>query len=222
MTSRNTSRFISPTSSRTRRLATAGTVGTDGIEYNGHKFPYVWLRDSCQCPRCVHPSTRQKLHRTSDIERNIRPSESNAVTLTQNGVQIHWSQDHSSFYSREFLDRYATPAKTKSFHKDVDAFPWNRSQLIASRDLFLSYESIRHPSGLLNAILQLQKYGLLFVTGIPSRETENETCETRSVAELFSEIRETFYGKLWDVINVKNSTNIAYTNLHLGLHMDLL
>lgn len=48
------------------------------------------------------------------------------------------------------------------------------------------------------------------------------TCELRKLAETFSNIRETFYGQVWDVVNVRNSRNIAYTNLDLGLHMDLL
>lgn len=28
--------------------------------------------------------------------------------------------------------------------------------------------------------------------------------------------------QLWDVINIRDSTNIAFTDLDLGLHMDLL
>ena len=69
---------------------------------------------------------------------------------------------------------------------------------------------------------QLAQYGLLFVTGVPHDATSNDACESRHLAELFGELRETFYGRLWDVINVRNSTNIAYTNLNLDLHMDLL
>jgi len=37
----------------------------------GVKVPYTWLRDSCQCSECVHPTTRQKLHRTSDVPLDI-------------------------------------------------------------------------------------------------------------------------------------------------------
>jgi gamma-butyrobetaine dioxygenase len=72
------------------------------------------------------------------------------------------------------------------------------------------------------AITQLTQLGLLFITGVPSAESSNQTCELRTLAQLFGEIRNTFYGDVWDVKNIRNSRNIAYTNLDLGLHMDLL
>ena len=34
--------------------------------------------------------------------------------------------------------------------------------------------------------------------------------------------RETFYGRTWDVVSLHDAKNIAYTNVSLGLHMDLL
>ncbi|KAF7795727.1 hypothetical protein EIP86_006892 [Pleurotus ostreatoroseus] len=87
---------------------------------------------------------------------------------------------------------------------------------------FVSYEELQTPSGLLAGITQLTQYGLLFITGVPHRETSDEKCETRKLAHMFGEIMNTFYGEVWDVINVRNSVNIAYTNLFLGLHMDLV
>ncbi|KNE63022.1 hypothetical protein AMAG_08189 [Allomyces macrogynus ATCC 38327] len=37
------------------------------------QFHHVWLRDHCPCARCVHPSTRQKLHASGDIPLDIAP-----------------------------------------------------------------------------------------------------------------------------------------------------
>ena len=99
---------------------------------------------------------------------------------------------------------------------------WTNKSISESRDLFIPYETINNPEGLIKAITQLCKYGLLFVSGVSNKETSNNACELRALAEKFGEIRRTFYGPLWDVINVRNSKNIAYTNLELGLHMDLL
>ena len=65
-------------------------------------------------------------------------------------------------------------------------------------------------------------YNLLFVTPVPNEKASNEECELRSLAKKFSGIRDTMYGETWDVKNVRNSRNIAYTNLFLGLHMDLM
>ncbi|GJJ13052.1 hypothetical protein Clacol_007301 [Clathrus columnatus] len=72
------------------------------------------------------------------------------------------------------------------------------------------------------AFSQLIRYGLVFLTGVPIDKTDDLHCEVRRMGEIFGRIRETFYGQVWDVISVRNSTNIANTNLDLGLHMDLL
>ncbi|KAJ8473194.1 hypothetical protein ONZ45_g16383 [Pleurotus djamor] len=109
-----------------------------------------------------------------------------------------------------------------TFHKDVSPVSWDASTISSSQSLFTNYASLHTEQGLLDAITQLTQYGLLFVRGVPNEETSHETCELPALANKFGPIRETFYGKTWDVMNVKNSKNIAYTNLYLGLHMDLL
>jgi len=69
---------------------------------------------------------------------------------------------------------------------------------------------------------QLAQYGIVFVSDVPHKETSDARCELPRLAQLFGEIRETFYGRVWDVQSRgEESRNIAYTNLDLGLHMDL-
>ena len=61
---------VRPTQSERRSLTlksssdTHATVLIDGAEV---KYDWVFLRDSCQCPKCVDPSTRQKVHHTADV-----------------------------------------------------------------------------------------------------------------------------------------------------------
>ena len=205
---------------------TWSTLSTDSssltIDSLKATFPYVWLRDSCQSPECVHPSTSQKLHRTSDIPLDIKPIR-DGVELTADGIRIVWTDGHESFFDRSFLERHSSYDKLFAFHKDVPKEPWNyRDILSKGQHLFVTYESLQSPTGLLAAITQISKYGLLFISGVPNKETSNDTCELSTLAQLFSDIRPTFYGSLWDVVNVQNSKNIAYTNLDLGLHMDLM
>jgi gamma-butyrobetaine dioxygenase len=187
----------------------------------GTAFPYVWLRDSCQSPLSVHPATSQKLHRTSDIPLDIKPIP-DGVRSTDDGIHIEWTTGHKSFYSFAFLERHSSPGSLTKFHKDLLYEPWDAESISKVPDLFLPYASFQQPAGILAAITQLSRYGILFITGVPNKETSNDTCELRRLAEHFGEIRHTFYGQVWDVKNVRNSRNIAYTNLDLGLHMDLL
>ncbi|OCB86566.1 Clavaminate synthase-like protein [Sanghuangporus baumii] len=189
-------------------------------------FPFVWLRDSCQCPSCVHPSTRQKLHRSSDFARDVPPRPVSAEAV-DGGLRIAWSSrpdsastEHQSFYSADFLARHSSPSTLFTFHRDVSPEPWVASQF-ASRTAF-PYTSLNHPETLLEVYKQLKSDGLVFFSGIPTEETSDEKCELRKLATRLSVLRRTFYGETWDVRNIRNSKNIAYTNLDLGLHMDLL
>ncbi|KAJ7639696.1 hypothetical protein DFH06DRAFT_1283941 [Mycena polygramma] len=210
--------------SQTRRWSSiARTQDGKGLVVDTLKstFPFVWLRDSCRSPQCVHPSTSQKLHRTSDIDRDIRPAEG-GLKITEEGLQINWADGHNSFFPRDFLHRHSSRTRLDDFHGDLRERPWNAREISANPNLFVPYASLRERSGLRTAIDQLCTDGLLFVTGVPNTETADATCELRALAGTFSQIRETLYGQVWDVVNVRNSRNIAYTNLDLGLHMDLL
>ncbi|KAF9224921.1 Clavaminate synthase-like protein [Gyrodon lividus] len=184
-------------------------------------FSYQWLRDSCQCPSCVHPSTQQKLHRSSDIPTDIKPAP-DGLTATSDGVHVRWIDSHQSFHSFSFLQRYSSSSGLFKFHRDTEKTPWNASSISQAKDLYIPYKELREPSRLLSAITQLTRFGLLFLTGVPIERTSNETCELRKLANTFGELRTTFYGELWDVKNIRNGRNIAYTDRDLGLHMDLL
>jgi hypothetical protein len=145
------------------------------------------------------------------------------VQVSPEGVDIDWKSGHKSFYPTAYLETYASPDKLAAFHKDSAPILWDRTTISATADLFsTTYASLGEEEGLLRAITQLERYGLCFIKGVPNVETSMEKCELRKVAQMFGEIRNTFYGELWDVKNVRDSRNIAYTNLDLGLHMDLL
>jgi len=213
---------------------------------HSHTLPLRWLRDSCQCPFCVHPSTRQKLHRTSDVL-GARPVE---AELTDGALNIVWSEPesnsirtdqehqstadertHPSVYTLDWLSHYTSPAARSSFHHYISLSPilWDRETLLSrSPALFVDYAVLSSPSHPENvetlklALTQLLRFGLVFVRGVPNERTDDVNCELRNLAGIFGRIRETFYGQVWDVRSVRDSKNIAYTNLDLGLHMDLL
>jgi hypothetical protein len=98
---------------------------------------------------------------------------------------------------------------------------WDKDS-VQTPGVFISYKELMTPRWLTIAITELARYGLVFIEGVPTYRTSNEECELKKLAEAFGEIRPTFYGLLWDVVNQKDSKNIAYTNLDLGHHMDLM
>ena len=199
---------------------------TDGLilhELSDVTFPYIWLRDSCSSAKCIHPSSKQKLHRTADIPLDIQP-EQNGVFVTSNGVDIKWTDGHISRFDKEFLARHVSSSNLARFHQDdhLTRQTWNKKAILENPNVFICYQDLYSPSTLLKALTQLYRFGIVFLTGVPHQNTPNDICELRKLAGLFGELRSTLYGQTWDVINVPNSKNIAYTNLPLDLHMDLL
>ncbi|OCH83899.1 Clavaminate synthase-like protein [Obba rivulosa] len=193
------------------------------LTYKNERFSHRWLRDCCQCPACVHPSTLQKLHRTTDIPGDIALASEDSVCQTSTGVSIKWKDGHHSEYSTSFLDTYSKTDRSAVFQPRPQVRLWDRQAIEQTPDLFVDFRSLLHSSTRYSqAIEQLAHYGLLFVTDVPNEKTSDMDCELRKLAEYIGQLRRTFYGETWDVKNMPNSRNIAYTNVHLGLHMDLL
>jgi hypothetical protein len=149
---------------RRRWSSIARTQDGEGlvIDALGASFPFVWLRDSCLSPECVHPSTSQKLHRTSDIPRTIRPAE-DGIKLTSDGLQISWTDGHKSFFPRDFLHRHSSRTRLADFHLDVKEQPWEAKQISKNPNLYVPYTSLQTRPGLRVAIDQLSTDGLFFV-----------------------------------------------------------
>jgi gamma-butyrobetaine dioxygenase len=179
------------------------------------EFHYSWLRDNCRCPQCVHPSTQQKLISSGQIGQP-KPS---YVNLLKNKIEITWpptnsSVEHKTIINLNYLKKHNYNNK---FEPCVQYKPWNSEQFKARRKT-LHFNTFNTPDGFKNALEQLHYNGLLFLENVPTEDTKI----VESIAKMFGTINNTFYGESWDVKNVKDSKNIAYTPLFLGLHMDLM
>lgn len=141
---------------------------------------------------------------------------------SQEGVHIVWRDGHESFYSGADLSRItgSRPDSTQILHHHARHL-WDRQKLEKS-ELRISYETAKTSEGLYRVLKQAHQFGVVIIEGVPSDLTEDKTCELRSFVETIGGIRNTFYGETWDVRSVKDSKNVAYTSVDLGLHMDLL
>ncbi|KAL2352265.1 hypothetical protein BJ546DRAFT_1028527 [Cryomyces antarcticus] len=180
----------------------------------------VWLRDSCTCSKCVDPSTRQKLFQTSDIPGDCQAS----YSKEDNGTfTVHWANDvagydsnHVSEYSLEAIKKQVLKAPASS-NIIRSRKPWDKKTM-EEKVMWLDYdEYVNRDETLFDALKQLQIYGLVFLRNVPDSEVEVER-----IAGRIGNLRDTFYGRTWDVKSVVNAKNIAYTHQYLGLHMDLL
>ncbi|KAI9809000.1 MAG: hypothetical protein M1825_002289 [Sarcosagium campestre] len=188
-------------------------------------FDNVFLRDACSCPLCVDPSTQQKLFQTSDIPSSISAKSSKFTPA--DGLTIRWKddligypEDHTTVIPTDFLRAYANPiARYQRRHQHFDErVLWNRD-IMESDVENLPYEGyMNDDSVLLTALRQLRIYGLVFLKDVPQSDEQ----AVERIALRIGALKDTFYGRTWDVKSVAEAKNVAYTHQSLGLHMDLL
>ncbi|TXT07295.1 hypothetical protein VHUM_03465 [Vanrija humicola] len=160
----------------------------------------------------------------------------------EHGIEVHWpavgeniAEKHTSYYPLSLIRRLSAERLrgTSYLTNQLKRQLWDRETLEANqKNLHTKYEELNgaapgqplaaKPEVLLKVLEQLQVYGIAILTGVPTDKTGNKECELRNVVEQIGLLRNTFYGETWDVKSVPDAKNVAYTNVNLGLHMDLL
>ena len=82
-------------------------------------FHYLWLRDNCPCPNCLHPSG-QRLVDILDLPADPAPR---TVMLDEGGaLLIRWdAEGHESRYAADWLRRYAYGPDARAARTSVKA-----------------------------------------------------------------------------------------------------
>jgi alpha-ketoglutarate-dependent taurine dioxygenase len=76
---------------------------------------------------------------------------------------------------------------------------------------------------LFQALEALERDGLVLITGVPDRASQDGSgpITVEDIALRVGYIKDTFYGRSWDVVSTPDAKNVAYTSVYLPLHMDL-
>ncbi|MDP9138948.1 MAG: gamma-butyrobetaine dioxygenase [Pseudomonadota bacterium] len=178
------------------------------------RFHAVWLRDNAQDPATRSPANGQRLITILD-----QPA---AVTVTAASVSgddlsltfspenkavrfpVGWLQRHA-YDDGEHRERGWTEASIERWdgrlQARLPAVAWSRAA------------SDRAALG--QWLSAIRRFGFAVMTGLPK-----ESGHVCSVAGLFGYVRETNYGRWFDVRAEVNPTNLAYTNLGLQAHTD--
>jgi gamma-butyrobetaine dioxygenase len=163
-------------------------------------FHPLWLRDNCPCPECRHESGQRLLDTRS------LPDDLEVVAV--NGCAVLFSDGHESVFDAGWLRAQAGEQERwdrRLWGAEIqDALPVARYDDVAAGG-----------AALRDWLAAVDELGFAILTAGP---TEPETV-TR-VAELFGFVRETNYGRFFDVKTVVNPTNLAYTGLGLAAHTD--
>jgi gamma-butyrobetaine dioxygenase len=160
----------------------------------------IWLRDNCPCPECRHESG-QRLLDTRTI-----PDDLTVTWTSENEAQF--SDGHASTFDAAWLAAHAGPQPARPRRL------WDAS--IQDSLPRMPYATVaRGGPPLRDWLAAVDELGFAILTDGPT-----EPGTVTRVAELFGFVRETNYGRLFDVKTVVNPTNLAYTGLGLGAHTD--
>ncbi|KIO76154.1 hypothetical protein TH53_16630 [Pedobacter lusitanus] len=180
-------------------------------------YPYLYLRDNCPSPSTIH-SNGQKLIETSAINPAIKPEN----TELRNGseVLISWDGEaHQSLFSADWLynhrlSKAAIAERRQEGHLSAPLILWDETlnNNLPAGD----YNAISASDEALCSWLEnIRKYGFAVLRNVPAQPGM-----ILKVVELFGYIRETNYGKLFDVKTTVNPNNLAFTSLGLSAHTD--
>jgi len=183
-------------------------------------FPAVWLRHNCPCPDCRDPVTGQRLVEITQL------SNGPLATVTDewpDSIEVTFTPDgHRSVFSRAWLAASALPDTDAAAADAADADPrtedgkamWRASSLgavpAAGWAPYLADDAVR--LSLLDAVA---RYGAGLLRGVPAAEGM-----VTAVAETFGFVRETNYGRIFDVRVVADPANLAFTSRAIAPHTD--
>ncbi|XP_071809227.1 gamma-butyrobetaine dioxygenase-like [Asterias amurensis] len=181
--------------------------------YEG-RYPYVWLRDNCRCSQCYHSSSWQRSSKVADLDPDVIPS---SEELIDDGrvLRVIWPDGHRSEFSAEWLNRQ----RFSESEKDVVSIPelqrWG-GELNRNIPTFVFKKLLQDDEELYKWLNVLTTKGLAIVKDAPL-----ETGAGQQLAEKVAYLKTTIYGKQFQVSSKHDASNLAYTNIALGLHTDL-
>lgn len=173
----------------------------------------LWLRDNCQGDCCRHPGNGQRLHTVLDLPAAVELA---AIDLTvPDTLSVQFGPDgHNSCFSTDWLYTQSCdsiPARESGWLADSIQVWDSRLQLARA-----SYPVIRQDNtALADWLTAIVRDGVAVLTDCPL-----ESGTVAQVASLFGYVRETNYGRWFDVRSELNPVNLAYTGLGLQVHTD--
>ncbi|XP_029954656.1 gamma-butyrobetaine dioxygenase [Salarias fasciatus] len=184
-------------------------------EDGGHSlYPFTWLRDNCQCPRCTLQSAQARMLLLTDLD--IHTGVDAVEVTNDNKVSIVWPDQHVSVFDTEWLKkRCFSPAARQAMQEELflnERYYWDSTLRIPTADY---QEVLQDDKAALAWLLALRRVGIVYLKGAPA-----EQGQVARLAERIGYLRLTFYGPTWQVQDKPDANNVAYTSGKLSQHTD--
>ncbi|MCB2100869.1 MAG: TauD/TfdA family dioxygenase [Rhodobacterales bacterium] len=186
---------------------------SDGL--SSHLYA-LWLRDHCQMPESRDPDSGQRFLNVTDIPEDCAIA--SAQVTADGGLDVVFQPEgHRSLFTADWLRAHCyclngpyddRSEAAKRLWAGPGDFP-DGLPVVPYADFAAD------PKARLKALRALRSVGFALLTGVPA-----EDGMVLRVIDRVGYLRETNYGRLFDVRAVEKPTNLAYTNLGLGAHTD--
>ena len=183
---------------------------SDGFQ---SKYNFLWLRDNC--PSEVHPTARERTFNLLTVSENIHPK--NYSLNGEGNLEIEWSEgDHKSVYGCDWLRHNCYTLKHSRDYISPYKM-WDKSMQDTFEEIQIDYSDIvSGDEGLKKWLQQLHFFGISIVKNAPT-----DVNSGFDILKNISHIRETFFKTPFEVIDIPNPNNSAYTAAGLRNHIDL-
>ncbi|WP_404711879.1 TauD/TfdA family dioxygenase [Sphingomonas sp. MMS24-J13] len=196
------------------RLLDDGAAIEICLDGQTRRFHALWLRDNALDAATRSPGNGQRLITLLDI-----PPETRIVDAAWSGDQLGLRfapEGKTILFAADWLAAHAydRPAPVEAGWTGPGITRWDAG--LSAHSPVAAYEQVRDDAAArLDWLKAVQRYGFARLTGLP---TTNGV--PTIVAALFGYVRETNYGRIFDVRVEANPSNLAYTNLGLQAHTD--
>ena len=176
------------------------------------KFHFLWLRDNC--PTAIHPTANMRVFNILSVTKNIFPIK---LILRNNNLIINWSEhNHESNFKIKWLRDHCYSLSNNKKYKSPYFF-WDQKLNKNFSKIKIDHEDVLNNNKYLKKWLQnLHEYGFAIIKNAPSKKKS-----AFKILNKISHHRETFFGTPFEVINIPNPNNTAYTADALRNHTDL-
>jgi gamma-butyrobetaine hydroxylase len=173
------------------------------------RFPAIWLADN-------RPESRRgdEGQRLGDVLELPETVSLRGAAVVGAGVEVAFSCfDSSSLFAAAWLRAYALDAASRADRRRAITL-WDAT--LGEQIPAESYDAVTGDAAALSRWLgAVDRLGFALLHGVPT--IPGTVCE---VVRLFGYVRETNYGRLFDVVSVEEPQNLAFTALALGNHTD--
>ncbi len=172
------------------------------------ELPALWLRERCQDPVNLDPQTQQRLfdpHRLPDDLILVR-----AEGAGENRARLSFSDGYSGEYE---LTRLADDLdRDDGLPREV---PWRADADLTLERMSVNGRKLESDEVRLTAVERLLTHGFVIIRDLPT----HPEC-ILEVAARFGHVRETNFGRLFEVYSRPGSNDLAYRPVPLGPHTD--